>query len=68
MKDFRNVFFTLLALVTPFIAMAHEGHGIVNDHSWAHYATSASHIAPVIAVAAVVVFFLVRKSKRASVK
>ena len=68
MKSLKIALFTVVALVSPFISFAHEGHGVVNDSSILHYLSSSLHLAPVLIVAGIAVFFIVRKKRKASVK
>ncbi|RLD25489.1 MAG: hypothetical protein DRI54_04755 [Bacteroidetes bacterium] len=68
MKSLKIALFTVVALVSPFVSFAHEGHGVVNDSSVLHYLSSSLHLAPVLMVAAVAVFFVIRYKRKASVK
>ena len=68
MKSLKIALFTVVALVSPFISFAHEGHGVVNDSSILHYLSSSLHLAPVIIVAGIAVFFVIRNKRKASAK
>lgn len=68
MKSLKLALFTMAGLLIPFISFAHEGHGVVNNNSFLHYLSSSLHLAPVLIIAAVAVFFVVRNKRKASVK
>lgn len=68
MKSLKLALFTIAGLLIPFISFAHVGHGVVNDSSILHYLSSSLHLAPVLIITAVAVFFVIRKKRKASVK
>jgi len=67
MKGLKLALYSMVALLIPTISFAHEGHGVVDGNSILHYLSSSLHLAPVLLVAVVGVFFILRK-RRASVK
>lgn len=64
MKSLKIALFTIVGLLIPVLSFAHEGHGIVNDNSFLHYLSSSLHLAPVLIIAAIAVFFVIRKKRR----
>lgn len=56
-----KISFASLMLCLPFLAEAHEGHGVFNGGSLSHYLASPMHILPVIAVVAIGVFFIYKR-------
>ncbi len=68
MKSLKIAFFTIMGLLIPVLSFAHEGHGVVNDNSILHYLSSSLHLAPVLIITAVVVFYIIRKKRKVSVK
>lgn len=57
-----NKFFVFLSLIClPFLALAHEGHGVLEGHTLGHYVFNPMHAIPVVAVVLVVAIVLYRR-------
>ncbi len=52
----------------PFVASAHEGHGIFDAHSLMHYFVTLEHGLPIAGAVMLTAIILHRKSKRVFVK
>jgi hypothetical protein len=66
MKSLKSVLFSVVALFSPFISFAHEGHGVVNNNSWVHYFTSSQHAGTVVVgLIAVIAFFVIYRNRKA---
>ena len=67
MKSLKIALFTVVALVSPFISFAHEGHGVVNNNSWLHQLTSSEHLGTVVVgLVAIIAFLLIYSYKKAA--
>jgi len=67
MKSLKFALPVIVATFLPFISLAHEGHGIVNDNSWMHYFTSSEHLGTiVVGLIAIVAFVAVYRNKKAA--
>lgn len=53
---------TLFTALLPFVAQAHEGHGVGHGQELGHYLLSSEHAVPVAMVVALTVVFLAIRS------
>jgi putative copper export protein len=66
MKSLKYLLVTVVALLSPFITFAHEGHGIVSNGSWFHQITSSQHLGTLVIGLIAIVAFIVIYRKRVS--
>jgi hypothetical protein len=62
MLNKMKISFASLLLCLPFLAQAHEGHGVFEGSSLSHYLTSPMHVIPVVAFVAIGAYFLYKKT------
>ncbi len=62
MLNKMKISFASLMLCLPFLAQAHDGHGVFGGNSLSHYLASPMHVIPVVAFVAIGAYFLYKKA------